>query len=501
MAGPLSVAIIGAGFGGIGMGVRLIRSGIDDFLILEKAADIGGTWRDNTYPGAACDIPSHLYSFSFEKKTDWSRKYPSQQEILDYLRHCARKHRLTERIRFGVEVDEARFDEADAVWRIRTATGEEITARALISACGQLNRPAYPDLPGLEDFAGAQFHSARWDHGYDLTGKQVAVIGTGASAVQFIPPVADRADRLYVFQRSAPYVVDKPDRPYGRWERALLRYLPPLYALSRAWQYAYYEIRVLGFVKYTKLMDLLAGRFRRNLVGHVDDPGLQRTLTPDYPMGCKRILLSNDYYPAVRQPNVEVVTESITTVEPEHIVTADGRRRAVDAIIFGTGFKSTEFLAPMRIVGTGGREMSDAWRDGAEAYLGITVSGFPNLFLLYGPNTNLGHNSVIYMLESQFRYVMGCIRELRRNGLAYLDVRPEVQHEFNARLQERIRDTVWNKGCTSWYKTASGKITNNWPSYTFAYRRATRRPRLADYHLASDHGAPTTSARMSSDSD
>ncbi|MQA85778.1 MAG: SidA/IucD/PvdA family monooxygenase [Streptosporangiales bacterium] len=466
------------------MGVQLIKAGIDDFVILEKADDVGGTWRDNTYPGAACDIPSHLYSFSFEKKTDWSRKYPSQQEILDYLRDCARKHGLLGHIRFGVEVTEARFDEADATWRVRTATGEEIAARVLVSACGQLNRPTLPDLLGLADFAGHAFHSARWDHGYDLTGKRVAVVGTGASAVQFIPPVAEQAERLYVFQRSAPYVVDKPDRPYADWERALLRRVPPLYTLSRVWQYLYYEMRVLGFVKYTRLMDLLANRFRRNLVGQVGDTGLQQVLTPDYPMGCKRILLSNDYYPAVRRDNVEMVTEPIEAVEPEQIVTADDRRRPVEAIIFGTGFQSTDFLAPMRVVGTGGRELSEVWQDGAEAYLGITVSGFPNLFLLYGPNTNLGHNSIIYMLESQFRYVLRCIRELRRNGLAYLDVRPDVQNEFNARLQERLRASVWDKGCTSWYKTASGRNTNNWPSYTFAYRRATRRPRLADYHVS-----------------
>lgn len=493
----MRVAIIGCGFAGIGMGIKLRQAGVRDFVIFEKSHDVGGTWRDNTYPGAACDIPSLLYSFSFEPKADWSRRFPPQEEILDYLRHCVRKYGLAPHIRFGTEVVAARFDEAAPAWRITTrrspdgrpehlggdpgpAEGTE-TADVLISACGQLNRPAYPELTGLQEFAGVVFHSARWNHDHDLAGRQVAVLGTGASAIQFVPHVASLARRLSVFQRSAPYVIGKHDRPYRPWERAALRYVPGARALSRARQYLQYEARVLGFIRYRGLMELLAKRFRANLVTQVPDRELRRALIPDYPMGCKRILLSSDYYAALCRENVELVTEPISEVRPRALVTADGREHPADTIIFGTGFRATEFLSPMRIVGRGGRELGEVWRDGAEAYLGITVAGFPNLFLLYGPNTNLGHNSIIYMLESQIRYVVKAVRALRRSDVEFLDVRPEAQRAFNARLQRRFGETVWDQGCTSWYKNAFGKITNNWPSYTFAYRLATRRPRLADY--------------------
>ncbi|MBA9004725.1 flavin-containing monooxygenase [Thermomonospora cellulosilytica] len=469
------VAIIGSGFGGIGAAIRLRQAGVHDLVILEKADDVGGTWRDNTYPGAACDVPSTLYSFSFEPRTEWSRKFPPQPEILEYLRHCARKYGVRRHIRFGAEVTEARFDEAAGRWRIST-TGGPLTARVLISACGQLNRPAWPDIPGRESFRGTSFHSARWDHAAPLDGRRVAVIGTGASAIQFVPELARRAQRLHVFQRSAPYVIDKPDRPYTALDHALMRHVPGWLALQRAITYTLFEARALGFFKNPAILTPAVRRWRRQLESQVADPELRRALTPDYPMGCKRILLSDDYYPALTRPHVELVTDPVERITPDGVVTRDGTTRQVDAIVYGTGFRANDFLAPMKIVGLDGLELNEAWREGAHAHLGITVSGFPNLFLLYGPYTNLGHNSIIYMLESQIRYVVGCVRAMRRAGLTWIDVRPEVAEEFRRRMRRRMRETVWERGCHSWYQDAEGRVVNNWPGFTFAYRNATRRP-------------------------
>ncbi|MEO5878056.1 MAG: NAD(P)/FAD-dependent oxidoreductase [Streptosporangiaceae bacterium] len=465
------VAIIGAGFGGIGLAILLKRAGID-FVILEKSSDLGGTWRDNVYPGAACDVPAHLYSFSFEHTSDWSRRFAGQEEILDYLRGCADRHRLRERTRFCTEVLEATYDDG---WLIRTTHGD-LRAAVLVSACGQLNRPALPDLPGLGTFTGTTFHSARWDHGHDLAGERVAVIGTGASAVQFVPHVAARAARLHVFQRTAPYVIPKPDREYGR--HALISRFRPLHLLERLRIYLALESRALGFVTFPKALKLMERSFRRTLRKAVPERDLRRKLIPDYPLGCKRVLISDDYYPALRRPTVDLVTDAITEIRQNAIVTEDGTVHEVDTIIFGTGFQSTAFLAPMRITGRDGRELTEAWKSGAEAYLGLTVHGFPNLYLLYGPNTNLGHNSIVYMLESQFRYVLACLATGRT-----LEVRADVQSRFNRELQRRMRGTIWTSGCTSWYQTAEGRHVNNWPGYTFVYRRATRRPDPADFSI------------------
>jgi cation diffusion facilitator CzcD-associated flavoprotein CzcO len=478
---PLQALIIGAGFGGLGMAIRLQQSGIHDFLLLEKGDEVGGCWRENHYPGSGCDVPSHLYSFSFEPKTDWGRRYAQQPEILAYLRHCADKYGLRQRIRFGVEVSGARFDEAAGVWEVSLATGEVLRSRVLISAVGQLSRPAWPRLPGLERFEGESFHSARWNHGCSLEGKRVAVIGTGASAIQFVPAVATQAAKLHVFQRSPGYILPKPDRAYRPWEHALLRRMPWLQRFFRALQYLHHESRVLAFTFFPVLMRLFEGKARRYLEQEVADPELRRKLTPDYPMGCKRILISNDFYAALTRPNVELVDTAIREVTPRGVVTADGREREVDVLIFGTGFAATEFLSPMRITGRDGRELNEAWRQGAEAYLGVTVSGFPNFFMLYGPNTNLGHNSIVYMLESQIRYVLACLKVLRSRELRFLDVRPEAQRGFNAKLQGTLQHSVWSGPCSSWYKTEEGRNTNNWPGFTFTYRRRTRAPRLAHY--------------------
>lgn len=480
-AAPLRVLIIGAGFAGVGLAIQLRKRGIDDFLVLEKAASVGGTWRDNHYPGAACDVPSHLYSYSFEPKTDWSRKFAPQAEIVAYIQHCVDKHQLAGKIRCNTEVASAEFEQASGLWRVIGKDGQHYLAQALVSACGQLNQPAYPRIPGLESFAGEAFHSARWNHAYDLAGKRVAVIGTGASAIQFVPEIVPKVQHLTLFQRSAAYVISKPDRAYKRWELALLRRWPWLQQIDRGLKYVQHEVRALAFIHFPVLMKLFQFSFQRHLAAAIADPERQRQLQPDYPLGCKRILISNDYFPALAQGNVEIVNQAIQSITAHGVVTTDGREHPVDALIYGTGFAATDFLAPMQIKGLGGVELNQAWRDGAEAYKGISVSGFPNLFLLYGPNTNLGHNSILYMLESQFAYVLNCLGALQQQGLRYMDVKPQVQQRFNQHLQQVIRHSIWEQGCTSWYKNAAGKNTNNWPGFTFTYRQQTRHLELADY--------------------
>ena len=467
-----TVAIIGAGFGGICTGIKLKRAGIP-FTILEKAHQVGGVWRDNIYPGAACDIPSHLYSFSFEPSHDWSRTYGKQGEIQSYIEHCARKYGVLEQVRFGAEVEGADFDESSGRWRVRVKGGEGLEARFLVAATGQLSLPADPRIPGLDSFEGEVFHSARWDYDYEMTGKRVAVVGSGASAIQFVPEIAPKVSRLHLFQRSAPYVFPKPDRPYTPLEKFVYRYFPLALALSRSRKYAWHELRVIPFTK-GHGMGLIRRIALQNMRRHVSDRELRDKLRPDYPIGCKRILVSNDWYPAITRPNVEVIASGVTEVRGNRVAAADGSEREVDAIVLGTGFATNDFLAPMSITGLGGRNLREVWREGAEAYLGITVSGFPNLFILYGPNTNLGHNSVVYMLESQTDYVLSAIRHVGVFGAGWVGVRPDVQQEFNQEVQERLRETVWEAGCNSWYRTDSGRNTNNWPGYTFEYRKRTR---------------------------
>jgi cation diffusion facilitator CzcD-associated flavoprotein CzcO len=474
--------IIGAGFGGLGMAIRMKQQGFSDLLLIEKGHDVGGCWRDNTYPGAACDVPSHLYSFSFERHYPWSRRFAPQAEILDYLRHCASKYHISRHIRFNTEVSAAEWQEQQQHWRINLNDGTHVTARALITATGQLNQPAYPPLKGIDAFHGPHFHSARWDHNVDLRGKTVAVVGTGASAIQFVPEVAKVAGKLMLFQRSAAYVISKPDRAYSKLEHRILEKWPLAHTLDRARIYAANEARVLGFTSFQKAMELYKWLFRRQLTSQIQDPALREKLTPDYPMGCKRILMSNDYYPALAQNNVEVINHGIQSVDETGLTDSEGVHHAADVIIYGTGFRATDFLTPIEISGRDGRRLNDVWRDGAEAYLGISVHGFPNLFMLYGPNTNLGHNSIIYMLESQFHYVLQCLENLKQHPV--MEVRNDVQSEFNPRIQKQIRETIWEKGCNSWYKTESGKNTANWPGFTFDYRRRTRHLDLQDFRCS-----------------
>lgn len=478
MGADFEVAVIGAGFAGIGMATRLKQMGIERFAVFEKAGRVGGTWRDNTYPGAACDVPSHLYSFSWALPA-WRRRYSTQADILSYLEGLVNAGGLSGHLRLDTPVASATWDGAAARWVLATAGGE-VTARTVVSGVGQLNRPAWPDIPGRESFAGASWHSARWDHENDLRGKAVAVIGTGASAIQFVPEVAKVAVRLHVFQRSAPYVLPKRDSEYQGLEKEGYSRLIALRRADRLRIFVLGELLTAGYLNQQRAGQVLK-QWRRHLDSSISDPGLKAKCIPDYQVGCKRIGFSNDWYPALSRPNVELVTEPITRITPDGVITAGGTLRSVDVIIYGTGFKSTEFLAPMTVKGAGGRELPGEWSGGAEAFLGVAVAHFPNFFMLYGPNTNLGANSIIYMLESQISYVAQAVAALRHAGS--MQVRPEVQKEFVRWVQEASRRTTYSSGCHSWYTTVAGRNTNNWPDYTFRYRRRLARLDLRDYRL------------------
>jgi cation diffusion facilitator CzcD-associated flavoprotein CzcO len=471
-----TIAIIGAGAAGLCMAMRLKQAGRHQFTIFEKSNRVGGSWRDNRYPGAACDVPSHLYSFSFAPKHNWSRVYAQQPEIEQYLDACVKNHQLGPHLQFGVEIAAAEFDEAAHIWRLTTKAGEIIVASVVICGMGQLNRPHIPALPGLDDFAGHAFHSARWRHGLDLCGRKVAVIGSAASAVQIVPQLAKQAKKLYVVQRSANWILPRRDRKYGQLEQQAFAYLPGYARLYRSLCYWRCEAQFLAFGKGTWLARQLQKRARRHLKRHIADPGLRQLLTPDYPAGCKRVLISDDYYPALLRPNVELVTEPIARVTRDGLVTADGAERRVESIVFATGFEASRFLSPVDFVGRAGVRLREEWSDGAEAYLGMSVARFPNLFLLYGPNTNLGHNSVLFMIECQVNYVLQCLAHMQCKGLACLEVAPAVHSRFNEALQAKLQSVTWSAGCTSWYKTAAGKVTNNWPGFATEYWRRTRRP-------------------------
>lgn len=480
-ASRYDVVIVGSGFSGIGMGIKLLEAGIDSFVILERADDIGGTWRDNDYPGCACDIPSHLYSFSFETSAAWSRMFPEQAEILRYLKDCVAKYALTRHIRFGQNVVDATFDDKELQWLVHTATGDEYLGRTLVSGMGGLSRPAIPALEGHEKFRGRSFHSANWDHDYDLQDRAVAVIGTGASAVQFVPQIIDRVKSMALFQRTPPWIVPKLDRPIGERERWLYRNVPLTRRLFRHFIYWRQEVRGIGFTIDSRLMVRARKIALEHLHEQVASETLRKQLTPDYTIGCKRILISNDYYPALQKSNLSLVTNGIDHINANGIVDGDGRQHDVDAIIYGTGFHATDPLTPTRIFGLGGRDLAAAWADGPEAFLGINVSGFPNLFLLMGPNTGLGHNSMIFMIESQIRYTVKMLGDLLACRTSALDVRPDEQRKYNDVLQRRLARTVWSSGCRSWYQTAAGRHPVLWPGFTFSYWWRTLRPAMRKY--------------------
>ncbi|NQV57821.1 MAG: NAD(P)/FAD-dependent oxidoreductase [Rhodospirillales bacterium] len=472
------IAIAGCGFAAIGLAFWLKKAGFDNFTIYERSADLGGVWRDNHYPGAACDVPSRFYSYSFEQDYRWSAPYGTQSEILEYQNHCARKYGVMEHIQFSTEITGANFDDATGKWRIETSGGEEIEADLFVSAVGLFNQIAYPDIEGREKFGGAQFHSAHWDDGLDLTGKTVAVIGTGASAVQFVPAIQPKVAKLHLFQRTPQYVTQRmiPDHtPDGgtklarRWER-----------LCIYWQF---EMVARRRISTQKTAEVQAG-FMKYLEAQVPDADLRAKLTPDYRFGCKRVLQSNDWYPALQQPNVEVVTTPVQAITETGVKTSDGELRDVDAIIYGTGFVPTDFLNPMNITGIAGRQITDAWAGGAEAYLGLTVSGFPNFFMMYGPNTNTA-SSIIFMLENQARYIVKCVKGLVQGGAKTMNLRADVQKSYNEELQARIGKTVlMDANCHTYFQDPSGKVTTQWPGHLIEYRYKTRRVKKSDYDFA-----------------
>ena len=490
------IAIIGSGFSGLCLGMRLQKAGIGSFTIFEKSDRLGGTWRDNTYPGAACDSPSFVYCFSFEQKTDWSRKWAPQEEILDYLRHCAGKYGLLSQIRFETEISSARFDADAGVWQLRSSDGEEFAAEVLVSGLGQLNRPFVPEIPGLARFRGEWFHSARWNHDVDLKGRNVAVIGNAASAIQFVPQIAPQAKQLYILQRSANWMLPKLDREYSEREKRRFTRHPLLPRLYRWWIWLSFELRYPIFRRNRFLSTRLERLAERSMRAMVTDPRLQDVLVPDYPIGGKRILISDDYYQTLNLDDVEVVTSGVDHLTDNAVVTQDGRTFPVDVVILATGFESTSFLAPMAIAGLDRRSLESDWKEGAQAYLGMSVAGFPNFFMMYGPNTNLGHNSIIFMIECQARYVVDCVEQLVARDLKYLDLRRDLMDAYNARLQQELERTVWAATGKSWYKTEDGRITNNWSGTTTRYWWRTRRADLSCYHqVAWESASPGPSSR------
>ncbi|SDZ28158.1 Predicted flavoprotein CzcO associated with the cation diffusion facilitator CzcD [Micromonospora pattaloongensis] len=474
------IAIIGAGFGGIGAAIRLRREGYRDFVVFDRGGDVGGTWRDNSYPGCACDVPSHMYSLSFAPNPEWSRSFSGQAEIWAYLRRCVAEHGVRPHLRLEHEVHAAAWDDAAGRWVIDTSQGR-YTAEFLVAAGGPLSEPSIPNLPGLETFAGEVFHSARWNHDHDLTGRRVAVIGTGASAIQFVPRIAPAVERLHLFQRTPPWVMPRADRAVTGIEKRLFRHVPGAQRLARAGVYWGREAMAVGFL-HPAVMRVAQRIARTHLNRAIKDPALRAKLTPSYTMGCKRVLLSNDYYPALARDNVDVVTDGIAEIRPEGVVTRDGSLHEADTIIFGTGFHVTDMPLAQRLRGRDGRTLADTWRDTMRAYQGTSVTGFPNLFFLLGPNTGLGHTSVVFMIECQIGYLLGMLRHLRATGVRAIEPTPEAQADFVARVDRKMGGTVWSRGgCRSWYLDATGRNSTLWPGYTWSYWLRTRRFDAAAY--------------------
>jgi cation diffusion facilitator CzcD-associated flavoprotein CzcO len=482
----MRIAIIGAGPGGLCAGIRLAQAGFEDFVILEKAAGPGGTWYHNRYPGCACDIPSFLYSFSFEPKLDWSRPYGSQAEILAYFEHCARKYDLLPRCRFGCGVASARWDERRARWTLGLESGESLEADVVVSALGMFNDLAWPEIPGRADFAGAQFHSARWDFDHDLSGETVGVIGSAASAVQFVPEIVEQAAQLHLFQRTANWVMPKQDQPFSAEQLAFFAAHPEAVAAGR-------DVIYRGVDGGMTFSDPVAvAEMEASVLAAIEivrDPALRAKLRPQHPFGCKRPLLSNDYYPAFNRPNLELVTDRIERITKDAVVTEDGRSRRVDTLIFATGFATTKYLSAIDVVGRGGQRIDEAWSDGACAYLGITTAGFPNLFMLYGPNTNNG--SILTMIEAQVDYAVRQIRRIADEDLAWIDVRPDAMARYNDDVQAAIaRVKAWQADCHGYYRGPRGRIVTQWPYSMTEFRERTSQPDPEAYEAESKGARP-----------
>lgn len=484
----VEVAIIGAGFGGLGTAIRLRQAGRRSFAVLERGRDVGGTWYANTYPGAQCDVPSNLYSFSFAPKPDWTHAYPEQEQIHDYLRDCAERFGVRDRIHTETEVLGATWQADERRWQVQTSRGG-LRARFLVAAPGLLSEPCLPAIDGIDDFAGEIFHTAAWDHGHDFAGERVGLIGTGATAIQVGPRLQPKVASLSVFQRTPPWILPHPDREIAPWLQRLYARAPLTQQAARAGVYALRETLAAGMAYEPRLLKLQEVAARVHLRRQVPDAQLRAKLSPSYALGCKRVLLSDDWYPMLTQPNAELVTDRIVAVGRGGVVTADGRERRLDALVLATGFTPTDPPIARGLRGVDGRTLSEAWDGSPQAYLGTTVAGFPNLFLLYGPNVNLGHSSIVYMLESQIAYVLDGLRVADARGAAALDVRPEAQATYNAELQRRLSRSVWNAGgCSSWYLDAHGRNATMWAGFTFEFRRRTRRFDAEHYHL--DRGGP-----------
>lgn len=475
------VLIVGAGMSGLCLAIQLKRAGIASFTIIEKSDRVGGTWFENSYPNSGCDVPSYLYSFSFAPKYDWTMKYARQPEILQYFQNCADRFGISEHIRFGTSVESARFDEESSLWHVTTSDGAIHQAEFFVSAVGQLNRPKVPDFPGLESFQGAKWHSARWNHAYDLRGKRVAVIGNGASAVQFVPTVAKQAERTFVYQRSPSWIQRFNNYRYSEFSKKLFQALPWTAKLHRMWIFAMCEWRIRAIVD-PWVANPIYHAWIKWRMGRRIRKEMRPKLIPNYTPGCKRILLSNDFLETLQRDDVELISDPIERFN-EHAIETPAGSTTVDAVIFATGFESLDFLQPMEIIGRGGEPLDAAWKERPKTLLGMVTPGFPNMFLLYGPNTNLGHNSIIYMVESQVQYILQCMRHMQSNGMGEIEVTPEAVAKFDLRVQKKLRGTVWAGNCTSWYKKADGSITNNWYGAALEYRWATRKPNFSQFVL------------------
>lgn len=477
--------IIGSGFAGLGLAVRLTQQGRNDFLVLERGSDVGGTWRDNTYPGAACDVPSHLYSYSFALNPNWSRSFSRQGEIQQYIQDVSKRYDVRDKHIFDCDVTSARWNDETALWEIESTKGS-FTANTVVSAVGALCEPALPDIKGIGEFEGEIFHSARWNHDADLTGKRVAIIGTGASAIQIVPAIAPKVGHLDVYQRTAPWLLPRLDRPYTKAERLAFKHVPGLQRLSRAAIYAARETQVVGLAKVPALMQLFEAIAKAKLRYEIRDPQLRAKVTPNFRIGCKRMLISNDYYPALSRPNVDVVTDGIAEVRANSIVTEDGTEREIDALIVATGFHVTDSPTYNTIAGRDGRTLAEVFDEiGQQGYKGSAIANYPNLFFLLGPNVGLGHTSMVYMIESQINYIADALATIDRLDLRTVEVRRDVQDAYNADLQAKLAGSVWlTGGCSSWYLDKHGNNTTLWPDFTFEFRRLTKTFDVAAYDIS-----------------
>ncbi|NQD91520.1 NAD(P)/FAD-dependent oxidoreductase [Pseudomonas sp. CrR25] len=476
-------AIVGTGFSGLGMAINLKKSGRHDFIVLEKAKEVGGCWRDNTYPGCACDIPSHLYSFSFAQKPDWSRKYPPQKEIHAYLKNCAEKYEIGPHIRFDSTVERLVYLDDKQLWRVELAGGGSVLARFVILGKGPLHVPSLPNLPGLQSFTGKVFHSSNWDHSYDLRGKKVASIGTGASAIQYIPKIAPIVSELSVFQRSPAWVLARPDGQVSSTLKRIFRLFPLLQHAYRKVLFLRHELRLKAMKEGSWINKVALKRAANQITTFVSSAEKRSKLTPNYMLGCKRVLISNDFYPAIDRTNVDLIASGVSEVTERHVVAADGTRKEVDAIIFGTGFEVAEAIVPPGfILGPKGEDLGTRWTDkGTTAFRGVSVSGMPNLFFLVGPNSGLGHNSMVLMIEAQIQYILACLRHMQRNGLKSLVVREIAATDYTLQMQGHLKGSVWSSGCTSWYLDKHGKNLALWPATVTAYQKLMKSLPLSSY--------------------